>query len=319
MEQLPLAEPELFNVFAARMTGNPHYFDSGSDGERLILAYLRYQEYKRYGLSDAAEEKVKISVETGEEADAETDVKISAETDSDIDTDESKLEKKTRLFYQAGLLRDELSNDVLVYGIHGILPDGKVHTGIEGFWQEKEPMRLTLHTVGKLKLVIPVGMETALAGTSENPVWKTLKKVYVVENPAVFSHLIKNIPDITVICGNGQIRLAALYLMDRFPESVSFYYAGDFDPEGLQIAQRLKRRYKDRFHFWNYDVSFYNENLSDVSLSEPRLKKLETVTLEELQPLCDAMRKRKKAAYQECMMGQYVAVVKDEEAGGREK
>lgn len=298
MEQLPLAEPELFNVFAARMTGNPHYFDSGSDGERLIFAYLRYQENKPSGLSDAAEEKVKISVETGEE---------------------SELERKTRLFYQAGLLRDEFSNDVLVYGIHGILPDGKIHMGIEGFWQEKEPMRLTLHTVGKLKMAVPVGMETALVGASENPVWETSKKVYVVENPAVFSHLIKNFPDITVICGNGQIRLAAMYLMDRFPESVSFYYAGDFDPEGLQIAQRLKRRYKDRFHFWNYDVSFYHENLSDVLLSEPRLKKLETVTLEELQPLCAAMRKRKKAAYQECMMEQYAAAVKDEEPGGREK
>lgn len=269
MEQLPLAEPELFNVFAARMTGNPHYFDSGSDGERLILAYLRYQEYKRYGLSDAAEEKVKISVETGEEADAETDVKtgvgisvkIGSEYDSYIESEELELERKNRLFYQAGLLRDELSNDVLVYGIHGILPDEKIHMGIEGFLQEKEPMRLTLYTVGKLKMAVPAGMETALTGASENPVWETLKKVFVVENPAVFSHLIKNFPGITVICGNGQIRLAALYLMDRFPESISFYYAGDFDPEGLQIAQRLKKRYKDRFHFWNYDVAFYYENL----------------------------------------------------------
>ena len=156
----------------------------------------QWQNFEEWFLR--SDEKVKISVETGEEADAETDVKISAETDSDIDTennadintDESELEKKTRLFYQAGLLRDELSNDILVYGIHGILPDGKIHMGIEGFWQEKEPMRLTLHTVEKLKMSVPVGMET--------------------------------------------------------------------------------------------------------------------VTLEELQSLCDAMRKRKKAAYQECMMGQYM-------------
>ena len=93
-------------------------------------------------------------------------VKIGSEYDSYIESEELELERKNRLFYQAGLLRDELSNDVLVYGIHGILPDEKIHMGIEGFLQEKEPMRLTLYTVGKLKMAVPAGMETALTGAS---------------------------------------------------------------------------------------------------------------------------------------------------------
>lgn len=301
MEHLPLELPEPINVFAARMTGNPHFLDSGTDGERLILLYLKY-----------------IAINFGKD-DILKDANVDGEGSS---TDDTGLEQKTKCLYKAGLLKDELSNDVLVYGIHGKLEDGRYHQGIEGFTKEKEAVKLTLGTVEKLDSVIPAAercMNEAEESMDENSeadgqykehiavasVKNRQNNVYIVENPAVFSYLIRKYPDITAICGNGQIRLAALYLLDRFPAACHFYYAGDFDPEGLLIAQRLKRRYQERLEFWNYDTSIYMDNLSDVMLDEIRLKKMEGITIPELQPLCEAIRKEGRAAYQECMMERY--------------
>jgi hypothetical protein len=79
-------------------------------------------------------------------------------------------------------------------------------------------------------------------------------------------------------------------------------YAGDFDPEGLCIAQNLKNRYGKRLLFWNYKKEYYERYLSGVLLSESRLKKLDAVTDMELQDVKTAILKEKKAAYQEAMI-----------------
>ena len=159
-----------------------------------------------------------------------------------------------------------------------------------GFLERREPVLLTLMTLGKLKLVKPqIG-----------------KYVYIVENPAVFSKLIITCPQKSVLCGNGQIRLATLVLMDLFHEETQFYYAGDFDPEGLQIAQKLKERYGDRLKFWRYSGDLYERYQSNVEISDERLKKLEKIHVEELQDIKKAMLRQKKATYQEAMLKEYL-------------
>ncbi len=254
-EQLPGltgGETELLAVFAAKTTGDPHYFDAGTWAERLLLSMLSayFQEEKDAELSEA--------------------------------------ERKNQLFYRAGILKDDLSNDILVYGIRAWKQDGTLHEGIEGFFMEQEPVRLTLRTVGKL----------GRAGSG-------CKTIYLLENPAVFSNLIKKDARCAAVCVNGQPRLAALILLDLLKEAHMFYYWGDFDPEGLLIAQRLKERYKDRIRLWNYRADWYDTYLSDVRLSEMRIKKLEKVCLPELKELRAAMEKEGRAAYQEAMMEEW--------------
>ena len=125
---------------------------------------------------------------------------------------------------------------------------------------------------------------------------------YMVENPAVFSVLIREYPQRTVICGNGQLRLAVLILMDKFSCDTVFWYAGDFDPEGLLIAQKLKIRYGERLKLWKYEADLYETYLSEVELSDRRMKKLEQVSVQELQEIREAMYKKRRSAYQESMM-----------------
>lgn len=242
-------QKELLAVFSANVTGNPHYFDEGKTGKKLLFNYLgeRNFDLKQEGLSRA--------------------------------------EYKNRIYYEAGILKDEVSNDALAYGIHGWKPDGGLHEGIEGFLENREPVKLTLQTIGRLEKV---------CGQSS--------QVYVVENPAVFSVLIREYPQRTVICGNGQLRLAVLILMDKFSCDTVFWYAGDFDPEGLLIAQKLKVRYGERLKLWKYEADLYETYLSEVELSDRRMKKLEQVSVQELQEIREAMYKKRRSAYQESMM-----------------
>ncbi len=251
--------PELLPVFAAKITGDPHYFDQGTAGERLLSDFL-----------ESSLEKEK------------------REPGSDRQS-LSAAEYKKKLFYEAGILKDELSNDVLVYGIRGRRKNGELHQGIQGFYEAREPLKLTLQTLGCLG---------EIRGTEGMP-------VYVVENPAVFSVLSQKYPENTFICGNGQVNLAVLVLMDKLAERHSFYYAGDFDPEGLLIAQRLKLRYKDRLSLWNYRKDLYEKYHSTVELSSERLKKLENIKAEELQEIKEILKRKKQAAYQETMLEEF--------------
>lgn len=243
---------ELLPVFAASVTGNPHYFDEGTGAQKLLSLYLNWH--------------------------------LSAEKQEGL----SRSEYKMKLYFEAGILKDELSNDVLVYGIRAWKKDGQLHEGIEGFFRCREAMKLTLKTLGSLGEIS--GME---------------KRVYVVENPAVFSALVDKYPNSTLVCGNGQPKLAVHLLLDRLAEHHILYYSGDFDPEGLLIARDIKIRYGEKAVLWNYRAELYEKYVSDIVLDESRLKKLEKIETEELQEIKKLMLLRKRAAYQETMLGEY--------------
>ena len=239
----------LLPVFAAKTTGNPHYFDAGTTAEKILLYILEFY---------FPQEKICEMLE---------------------------VEQKNQIFYKAGILKDDLSNDVLAFGIRGWKDDGTLHEGIDGFFRAGEPVRLTLRTLGKIK-----NMEAVE------------KNIYLLENPAAFSVFTEKNSDCAAVCVNGQPRLSVLLLLDMLKESHRFFYNGDFDPEGLLIAQSLKERYGEKLILWNYSRELYEKYLSDVILNENRLKKLGKVSLPELQEIKACMMEMKKAVYQEKML-----------------
>lgn len=248
-------ERKLLAVFAANITGNPHAFDDGKFEERLLRIFLQRKTgfQKKSGMSET--------------------------------------EYKNELYYHAGIIKDEVSNDVLVYGIRGWDDSGMIHEGMEGFCKRQEPIRLTLQTVGNLDQI--TGMDSG---------------VYIVENPAVFSVLLDRYPEKSFVCGNGQLNLATYILLDKLAETTNLYYAGDYDPEGLLIAQNLKLRYGETLTLWNYNVEWYQRYHSNDILKETRIKKLEKIVLPELQALKTIIQTEKKAAYQEAMLETYTII-----------
>ena len=51
------------------------------------------------------------------------------------------------------------------------------------------------------------------------------------------------------------------------------------------IAQKLKIRYGERLKLWKYEADLYETYLSEVELSDRRMKKLEQVSVQELQEI----------------------------------
>lgn len=250
VEQLP--------VFAAKVTGDPHWFDQRTISGRLLIIYLiwKYQMVREIGLAES--------------------------------------EWTSNVLFCAGILKDALSNMTLVYGVCGRDKTG-IHAGIEGFYQRREPLYLTLKTLGELT-DLWIGMDQ--------------KMVYVVENPAVFSAIIQAVPSVCAVCSNGQPRLATLVLLDFLSKYGQLWYAGDFDPEGLEIAQRLKQRYGERLALWCYRKEYYDRYRLKELLSPERLKKLEKIHIAELIEIKEKLLEVKCAAYQERMIDIYTREIK---------
>lgn len=257
LEHLPVDERKkrTLPVYAAEMTGNPHYFDEGRAACRFLLSYGEW----RFG---QAQDKI------------------------------SGIEKRESILYQMGILKDDLSNICLAYGVRGIKADGAVHEGLQGFYEEKQALQITLNTLGSL-----ARLEAAENGR---------RIVYIIENPAVFSYLAEKYPQETFLCTAGQLKLASYVAIDLFAQDYSFYYAGDFDPEGLQIAQGLKTRYGERLIFWNYNKKYYDQAVSELLLDVSRLKKLDKIVAAELEEVKECLLTYKRAAYQEKMLDAYV-------------
>lgn len=203
-------------------------------------------------------------------------------------------EETAELLLKAGILYDEVSNHVLCYGLRAFA-NGELHPGWEGFYQKGEPIHVSLLNLNRLdKVSSPTG------------------HVYVVENAGVFSTILDRTEGIegsenrlSLICTYGQLKLAAVMLLDFLAEEGSIiYYSGDFDPEGLSIADRLKQRYKDRLKLWMYTVENYHKSLSGRRIDNSRLKKLEALQDEKLLGIAGEIRKTKLAGYQELILNE---------------
>ena len=51
------------------------------------------------------------------------------------------------------------------------------------------------------------------------------------------------IKDFPLVCTYGQVKLSGIILLNLLVDSgYKLYYTGDIDPEGIQIADKLKQR-----------------------------------------------------------------------------
>lgn len=206
-------------------------------------------------------------------------------------------EELLEIYYNNNLMIDDVSNMVLCKNIIGYkkcengqkaqIKDYTEHKGLSGFAQYNEPIYLNLYNLSNIQCLIK---------NTQND------KVVVMENPAVFmavSEKIKN-KDFPLVCTYGQVKLSGLVLLDMLvKQNYKIYYSGDIDPEGIQIADKLKSRYNQNLQFFGFDINTYKNNLSNIELSNSRLKKLDKIKNSELQKLCNEVKTIKKASYEE--------------------
>lgn len=137
--------------------------------------------------------------------------------------------------------------------------------------------------------------------------------VWMVENSGVCATLLDYIPDAPLISTNGQFTLATLRLLDLLAENgCTLYYASDFDPEGLGMAERLLIRYPKSVRLWRMDDASYEQSEPTYPLSEDRLEKLSKITEEELVSVAEKMHRIGKAGYQEALVKQMYLDIKEQ-------
>jgi uncharacterized protein (TIGR02679 family) len=125
------------------------------------------------------------------------------------------------------------------------------------------------------------------------------KAVWVLENSGVCSAIMDAVDEAPVACTHGQFKVASWIFFERLVESgCKIYYSGDIDPEGLLMADRLKKRYPENVVIWRMDKSDYLHAKSEESI-EDRITQLKGIEDELLKETASTLINHGVAAYQE--------------------
>lgn len=203
-------------------------------------------------------------------------------------------EELAELYFQNNLLVDDVSNMVLCKNIRAYTTKGE-HLAWKGFWDEKEAMQATLENLSKI-VEVKTDYEYAL----------------VMENPAVFTAIADSLKEkrVPLVCTYGQVKLSGIVLIKLLTKSCkTIFYSGDMDPEGIQIADRLKTRFPNVIQLIGFDPDTYYENLSQVTLSEERLHKLDSLQSEELLAIAKIVKQYKRASYEELKIEKICTII----------
>lgn len=198
--------------------------------------------------------------------------------------------KRQKSYLMAGIMLDDISNYAMLYQVQAVKKDGSIHQGMAGFAREQHIVQVPLAVISE---------------------WELLRcsqdEIYIVENPSVFAVLCGKEKEKNTrrayMCMNGQPRLAGLMVLELLAKSgTKVYYAGDLDPEGILIAQKLSRYYKGEFHYWHMETKDYEKCKSEEVISPKRMKILERITDDRLKPVVERIKAYGTAGYQEMLM-----------------
>lgn len=194
-------------------------------------------------------------------------------------------EGKINLLSKINVYTDPISNYVITYKLRG-------NSILDELSDNKEIINLNLLNILKLKEI----------DTKE-------KKVYIFENPAMLNSLYEL--DVPIIITSGIPNLSLYKLLEKLENSNNeLYYNGDFDPEGLLIADKLKKRFS-KLKLFCYEEDDYINSKSKEVISDSRIKKMDRLEEENLQTIKDLLLKNKRSAYQEKNIDRIVKFIKN--------
>lgn len=186
---------------------------------------------------------------------------------------EDKIEIKISLLSEINVYTDPISNYVITYKLIGNRILNKLN-------KNNEAVNLNLLNINKMERV-----------RTDN------KKVYVFENPSMLMSLMDL--NVSIIITSGMPNISLYTLLQKLDESnIKIYYNGDFDPEGLLIAEKLKIKFPS-IELFCYDVIDYDKAKSKEKISASRLKKLDNIKSIELYKIKKELLENKVSAYQE--------------------
>ena len=208
------------------------------------------------------------------------------------DTGSLSMAVKNELLYDQHILREDILNFATAYGLRAWTMGGEEIL----YWREAAidgaPLNVPLREIVRGE---------KFASCRENA---GAFRVFIVENAGVFSTLLDNLQAdelcVPLLCLHGQLKTASWSLLDRLAASgASLFYSGDFDPEGVLMADKILQRYPGA-QAWHFTEEEYGP--SKVVIPDSRLKKLEQVISPALAPLAGAIWQRREVFYQESLV-----------------
>lgn len=208
--------------------------------------------------------------------------------------DPKDINEINELYYEVGILKDEISNHTTIYGLNAFNMDSSEVKAVNSFNLWKEPLQISISNLLKIDYFEAIN-----------------NTVFIFENPAVFHKILKvNGDNISLICTSGQLNLSSYILLNKIRNLKNIYYAGDFDPEGLMIAYKINKRYKDKVKFLNYTRESYINTMSNNIIEEKSMSQLNKINCSELDEVINELRINKRAAYQELLIDEYLDLIK---------
>ena len=208
--------------------------------------------------------------------------------------DPKDINEINELYYEVGILKDEISNHTTIYGLNAFNRDNSEVKAVNNFNIWREPLQISISNLLKIDYLESIN-----------------NTVFIFENPAVFHKILKvNGDNISLICTSGQLNLSSYIVLNKIRKLKNIYYAGDFDPEGLMIAYKIKKRYKNKVKFLNYTKESYINTMSNNIIEEKSMSQLNKINCIELDEVIRELRINKRAAYQELLIDEYLDLIK---------
>lgn len=249
--KLPLTDYQRLPIFASAITSDPHYFDIGDYGGKLLISALQI---------------------------------ILNETENKEIVPSPNAEQVTEILDCFGIMRDDVNNYVNVYGVKGYDAYKNPDILLEMAYNQNRVLNIPLREMHALDKIEAVN-----------------DTIFVVENSGLFSSLVDMLIEqnvkATIVCSNGQMRLATVMLFRK--SKARIFYSGDYDPEGIVIAKGLKNKFGDRVQYWRYGPEDYLCSLSNIEMDKTRMAKLDNIVDTELSAIIHELKKHKRSGYQE--------------------
>lgn len=249
-------------VFAAKISGNPHYFDRGTAPGQLLINAICYWR------------KAELPVNA---------------------------HQWRELLHVVGILPDNVSSMVHAYGLRLQTKDGW-HPAYDAFCRLKEPYVITMENLRGITGVRPEGDRVYVVENEMvfSYLLEHAGREMQVRADKSKQHRNDNLTLLCTSGQLRAVALELIPLI--LDSGADIYYSGDIDPDGMGIADRLWQKFGDRIHIWRMSPADYETSISKESIGNNGLAKLGNVGNPLLQQTAERVKDKRIAAYQENLL-----------------
>ncbi len=253
---LPLA------VFAAKISGNPHYFDRGTAAGQLLQHAVCFWKKTELPANAHQWREALLSV---------------------------------------GIVPDNVSSLVHAYGLHLQTKDGW-HPAYEAFCGWMEPYVITMENLKRVTGVLAEGGRVYIVENEMVFCYLLDHIGEKVQKKSVCSGETQNKKITLLCTSGQLRTVARELISLILDSGAEIYYSGDIDPDGIGIADRLWQKFGNRIHIWRMAPADYAAGISKEVIDYNGLAKLEHIRHPLLKQTAESVKEKGRAAYQENLL-----------------